>query len=152
MEINQKAPVLAKAEIRIDAPVDKVWAVLTDLRNWPSWNPEVSEVSMYGEFEPGTDFRWKASGVTILSLLQEIERHRRILWTGKSPGLRATHLWRFEEFEGKTLVRTEECLEGLLARLLAGPLNRMIAESLDKGLISLKRECEGGADNAEEEE
>lgn len=152
MEINQKAPVLAKAEILIDAPAEKVWAVLTDLRNWPSWNPEVSEVSMYGEFEPETDFRWKASGVTILSRLQEIKPHNRILWTGKSPGIRATHLWCFDESGAMTRVRTEECLEGLLARLLAGPLNRMIAESLEKGLISLKRECEGGADNAEEEE
>lgn len=142
MEINQKAPVFAAAETLIDAPLTCVWSVLTDLHNWPSWNPDVSKVSVYGDFEPGTDFRWTAAGVTIHSRLQEVEPQSRIHWTGKSPGIRATHLWLFEVREGKTYVHTEECFEGLLARLLAGPLNRMVAASLEKGLECLRRECE----------
>jgi hypothetical protein len=146
MEVNQSAPVLASAEAEIEAPAARVWAVLSDIRNWPSWNPEVSAVSMYGEFVPGTDFRWKASGVTIISELQEIEPKRRLLWTGRSPGIRATHLWLLEEQAGNTRVRTEECFEGLMARLLKGPLNRMLAATLEQGLQSLKQECERTSD------
>lgn len=142
MEVNRKAPVLATVEILIDAPVERVWEVLTDIREWPSWNAAVSAVSMYGEFEPGTEFHWKADGVTIISQLQEIEPHRRLLWTGRMPGIRATHLWWFEQRGGQTYVRNEECFMGLLPRLLSWPFNRMLAASLERGLQSLKQECE----------
>jgi hypothetical protein len=142
MEINRKAPVLATAEIGIDAPAALVWEVLSDIREWPSWNRSVSKVSMLGEFEPGTEFHWKIDGVTIVSTLQEIEPHRRLLWTGRLPFIRATHLWLFEERDGRTQVKNEESFEGLLAHLFSGPFTRMLAVSLQKGLQSLKQECE----------
>jgi hypothetical protein len=142
VDINRKAPALASAEIEIEAPVARVWEVLTDIREWPSWNPSVSSVSMYGEFQPGTDFHWKADGVMIVSTLQEIEPQRRLLWTGRIPLIRATHLWEFQESEGQTRVKTEECFEGLLARVFSGTFSRMLGTSLEKGLQSLKHECE----------
>jgi hypothetical protein len=142
MEINRQAPVLATAEIDIDAPVALVWEVLQDIREWPTWNPSVSTVSVLGEFEPGMEFHWKIDGVTIVSTLQEIEPRRRLLWTGRIPFIRATHLWLFEELDGRTWVKNEESFEGLMARLLRGPLNRMLGASLAQGLESLKQECE----------
>ena len=145
MEVNRNAPVFAETEIVIDAPQELVWQVLTDLQGWPQWYTEVSEVSVYGDFAPGTEFRWKASGVTILSQLEIIEPHSRLLWTGRSPGVRATHLWKFHEQGAKTLVHTEECFEGLLPRLLKGPLKRMLADSLESGTQSLKAACEKSA-------
>lgn len=142
MDVNRNAPVRALAETQIDAPVGLVWQVLCDIRAWPSWNPAVSTVSMYGEFETGTEFQWRADGVTMISRLQEIETNRRLLWTGRIPGLRATHVWEFEEREGLTHVRSEECAEGLLARLLSRVLSRMLSAALERALQSLKQVCE----------
>ncbi len=34
-----------KTEIEINAPLEKVWSVLTDFNNWKNWNPMVSDVS-----------------------------------------------------------------------------------------------------------
>lgn len=122
--------------------MEVVWGVLSDIRDWPAWNTSVSSVSMYGEFAPQTEFNWKADGVTVVSTLQEIEAPRRLLWTGRMPGIRATHLWLLDEVEGKTRVRTEETFEGLMARLLKGPLHKMLRTSLEKGLQCLKAESE----------
>lgn len=144
MDVNRKAPVLASSEVVIDAPVASIWEVLTDIRQWPAWNPSVSTVSMYGEFGPGTEFHWKADGVMIVSTLQEIEPHRRLVWTGRMPFIRAIHVWTFEAREGKTFVRNEESFQGWLAWLLSGPFTRMLEASLEKMLQSLKRECEKG--------
>lgn len=150
MEINQKAPVRASAEVIIDAPVAVVWEVLSDIRNWPTWNHAVSTVSMFGDFEPLTDFHWKADGVTIISTLQEIEPQQRLLWTGRTPGIRATHLWQFDEQDGQTRVRTEETFEGLMARFLKGPLSKMLSSSLEQGVQSLKKESERRGQNSGE--
>ena len=148
MDINQKAPVLANAEIIVDAPVHVVWDVLSDIRNWMEWNPSVSMVSMYGEFEPLTEFHWKADGVTIVSTLREIEPRKRLLWTGRTPGIRATHLWLLEEMDERTRVKTEETFEGFLARLLKGPLSNTLTTSLEKGLHYLKLESEQRAQSS----
>jgi hypothetical protein len=142
VDINDKAPVQASAEIVVDAPVGIVWDVLSDIRNWSEWNPSVSTVSMYGEFAPQTEFHWKADGVMLKSQLQEIEPQQRLVWTGRSPGVRAIHVWEFEEQGERTRVVTRECFEGLLSRLMSGPLTRMLTTSLDKGLQSLKDESE----------
>jgi len=142
MEVNRSAPVLAMAEIMIDAPVPQVWQVLCDIREWPSWNPAVSAVSVYGEYAPGTEFQWKADGVTMISELQEVAPNRRMVWTGRIPGMHATHVWEFAEREGQTYVKSEESAEGLLARLLSCVFSRMLNTALEKALHSLKQECE----------
>jgi uncharacterized membrane protein len=40
MEINSDAPVITRDEIFIDAPIEKIWEIQTDVANWPSWQPD----------------------------------------------------------------------------------------------------------------
>jgi hypothetical protein len=39
-------------EIEIDAPPARVWAVLTDTKHYPQWNPEIS--ALIGDLTPGS--------------------------------------------------------------------------------------------------
>ena len=142
MDINRKAPAISSAEALIQAPLDVVWSVLTNIREWSRWNPDVEYVDMEGELAPGTEFRWKTSGALIISELQEVEPKRRIVWTGKILGIRAVHVWTFEERSDGILVHTEESFEGVLARLFAKSMRRMLASSLATGMDALKTECE----------
>ncbi|MEJ2574697.1 MAG: SRPBCC family protein [Gammaproteobacteria bacterium] len=142
MDINPKAPAIASTEAFIQASLDVVWSVQTNLTEWSRWNPDVEYVDMEGALAPGTEFRWKAGGAAITSKLQEVEPKRRIVWTGKILGIRAVHVWMFEERADGILVRTEESFDGLLARLFAKSMRRTLALSLAKGLDALKLECE----------
>ena len=36
------------------APPDRVWDIWSDVSTWPSWNPDVSAVSLDGPFASGT--------------------------------------------------------------------------------------------------
>ncbi|CAJ1494285.1 SRPBCC family protein [[Mycobacterium] kokjensenii] len=47
------APLL-KAEIDIDAPVAKVWALLSDFRRMPDWSPQCRLMKPLGAVRPGT--------------------------------------------------------------------------------------------------
>jgi len=44
--------------IEIDAPVEKVWEVLTDPRTWPEWFPGVDSVASVNTLSKGTRFDW----------------------------------------------------------------------------------------------
>jgi uncharacterized protein YndB with AHSA1/START domain len=142
MNINHDALATASAETLIEAPIDLVWAVQSDLERWPAWNPGVKRIEVRGPVAEGTEFHWKAGGVSITSVLREVDPPRRIGWTGKAPGLRAVHVWTFEPDGDRTHVRTAESFEGLLAKLLPGMMRRTLEKTLDRGLAALKVECE----------
>jgi hypothetical protein len=140
---NDEAPVSADAEAEIAAPVETTWDVLTDIRRWPAWNPDVKSVELEGEVTTGSIFRWKAGPGTITSTVERLERPNLIAWTGTTlGGLRAHHVWQLEERNGKTHVRTTESFLGLLARILRRPLRKMLERSLADGLRHLKAEAE----------
>jgi uncharacterized protein YndB with AHSA1/START domain len=47
------APIL-KAEIDIDAPVARVWSLVSDVRNMPKWSPQCRVMKAFGPVKPGT--------------------------------------------------------------------------------------------------
>lgn len=141
-EIDERAPVVGRAEIEIAAAPEVVWDVLTAIDGWPSWNPAVKSASVDGPLQTGSTFRWKAGPGTITSTVVSVDKPRRLAWTGASFGLNATHVHTFEPRDGKTLVRTEESFDGLVARLFRGRLRKTMDGALRDGLRHLKAESE----------
>jgi uncharacterized protein YndB with AHSA1/START domain len=136
------APVVAAHEIVIDAPIDRVWEILTAIEAWPAWNPDVKSVSIDGPVEQGSTFRWKAGPTTIASRFEHVERPHVVAWTGRTLGIRAVHVWRLDARDGGTFARTEESYEGLVARLLRRSLRKTLDKALADGCRYLKAEAE----------
>ncbi len=142
LKANEKAPAYALHEAEIKAPIHLVWSLLTDLENWPAWNEGVEEMHLEGEVAVGTKFRWKGGGMKIHSRIEELTAPVRIVWSGRTMGIRAIHSWTFAEGNNGTTVRTEESFEGLVVSLLAGSMRKALAKALQQGLAALKTEAE----------
>jgi hypothetical protein len=142
VDVSWDAPAVARSEAEIAADPETVWEVLTDFQRWPSWNPDVSSVTVEGGLGEGTVFRWKAGRATITSTIREVDRPRLIGWSGRTSGIDAIHVWRLEAHNGGTLVRTEESWQGLLVRLLRGPMRKSLQNAVNGGLGHLKAEVE----------
>jgi uncharacterized membrane protein len=142
MNVDRNAPLVARGEIVIDAPLEVVWNLQTDFQAWPEWQPNITTVSMEGDLALGTIFRWKASGIKIVSTLQEVEPMQRLSWTGVSPGMQAIHIWTFERVDEGVRVFTEESLSGWFARLLKLFDRQFLEKSLSESLQTLKRTAE----------
>jgi uncharacterized protein YndB with AHSA1/START domain len=140
--INRAAPVVGKSELEISAPPERVWAVLTELDRWPTWNADVKSMQLEGPVAPGSAFRWKAGPGTISSMIRRVEPPHLVAWTGKTLGIKATHFWILEPREGRTFVRTEESYDGLVAKILRRSLQRTLDGALERGLQYLKTEVE----------
>jgi uncharacterized protein YndB with AHSA1/START domain len=140
--IDEGAPVTSSAEGEIDASIERVWAVLTAIEQWPSWNPDVKSVSVIDPVAEGSTFRWKAGPGTITSLVEHLDRPRSIAWSGKTLGIRAYHVWHLEDQDRKTIVRTEESYAGLVAWLLRRSLQNTLDAALTDGVRYLKAEAE----------
>ncbi len=143
---DKRAPVVGASEVVISADPETVCDVLAAIDGWPVWNPDVKWVEVEGDIAEGTQFRWKSGPGTVTSTLRRVERPHLIAWTGRTFGIDAVHVWRFEPSEGGTLVRTEESFDGLVARVFRRPLRKTLNRALESGLRHLKVEAERRAE------
>lgn len=132
----------ASAQTLIQAPDWLVWEVLTDLQSWPTWNPSIHRLRMNGPLRVGTFFSWRQGLAAIRSRIEQVVSMQRLVWSGRTLGLTGTQAWVMEVAQGGTRVTTQECVEGLLARLFRGALSRRLDHSLHAALERLKSEVE----------
>jgi uncharacterized membrane protein len=142
MQVNEKAPVVSRGEIEIDAPPDVAFDMIADIARWPEWNRDVKSVELAGPVRQGTTFVCKAGPGKIKSRLEEVERPNVIGWTGSTMGINAVHVWRFEAREGGCLAKTEESWEGFMPSLAKGPVQRTLDKTTQASLQLLKTEAE----------
>lgn len=142
MNIDTSAPAIAREEIVVNAPIEKVWALQSDINHWADWQPDVSKATLDGGLEVGKIFRWKAAGLAITSTLQIVEPYTQLGWTGDSIGMKAIHIWHFEATNNRTRVRVEESLSGWLTRLMCLFDRNFLQKSMAKSLAILKNQAE----------
>lgn len=111
-KINQEASLRDSQSIIINAPISKVWKLLSELEKWPDWNPDIKAVKA-DQFEVGQTFKWTINGTSLTSTLRMIKPEEALSWTGSVMGIKAIHVWSLEETEGnQTIVTTEESMQG----------------------------------------
>ena len=141
-EIDTNAPLSAAKEIHVKAPIENVWALLTDIERWMDWQPDITSAKLEGPLAVGSVFRWKAKGLSIVSTIHTVIPQHTIGWTGVSPGMFAIHNWTLETTENGTLVVTRESLTGWFAKLLKLLDPHFLDKSLDANLLRLKTQIE----------
>ncbi|NHT18485.1 SRPBCC family protein [Cellulomonas sp. IC4_254] len=143
--IDESATVVVRREIRIQAPVDLVWRLHTDVAGWPSWQRDVEAVEADGPLAPGSSFRWRTHGLDVTSTVYAVDAPRRILWGGPAQGITGVHEWTFTAEGGATVVRTAESWEGDPVRADAENLRAALDASLGSWLEHLRVAAEAKA-------
>jgi hypothetical protein len=142
VEIDPRAPVQSHQLIQVNASLERIWSLISDINHWSSWNADITSSEFDGGLMPGNTFKWKSGGTTIVSTIQTVEPLHRLGWTGKSLGTVARHVWILEPAENSVKVITEESFSGWMARLMKAPLQLLLDKSLQTWLRNLKREAE----------
>lgn len=142
MTINLEAPVIQTKEIFINAAPEKVWEVLTDIKNWGEWNNRIKKPTLQEELKVGTAFTWKTNGSKIKSKIHTYRTNQVMGWTGKTFGARAIHNWYLEPINNGTLVKVEESMEGWVIRLMKNKMDNILKEDMDFWLQQLKIKSE----------
>ncbi len=65
-------------EVEIDAPVEKVWDVLTNPKTWSQWFPGIKEVSDLSSVSDNKKFNWKDEERTGQGKIVKLEPERRL--------------------------------------------------------------------------
>ena len=145
--VNPAAPVQTRQTTRINAPVEKVWRLMSQISQWAAWNSDISAAQLNGPLQPGTSFDWEAGGITIHSPLHTVEPRAALGWSGTAFGSFAVHNWSFTpepepEPDGSTEVRVEEGMAGWLVSLLQPIFQRGLDDSSAQWLTCLQQAAE----------
>ena len=138
IQINHDAPVKSQSEISIDAPTEKVWQILTNIKDWPAWQKEVTQSDLQLEPAEGVEFKWKAGGLSFISQIHTVEPQVKFGWTGKTFGASAIHNWFFKDGGDKTIVRVEESLQGVFPSLFKKYFQKNLDKGVNQNLLDLK--------------
>ena len=103
---------IAVHEIDIEASLDTVWRLHTDVNAWRSWQTDITAAQIDGELEPGVSFDWTSYGFSVTSTVYELAERSRMLWGGTSGGITGVHEWLFSETPGGVHVTTTESFTG----------------------------------------
>lgn len=61
-----------------------------------------------------------------------------MVWTGKTLGIKAIHVWKLTFNDNKTIIHTEESWDGIMVTILRGWMQKTLDESTESGLKHLK--------------
>ena len=143
MKVNANAPVFQANEILIQASPERVWAVLTEINQWPNWNAKITRANLEGPTQVGAKFQWKVNGASIKSVLHTVDYQQAFGWSGVTFGGSAIHNWYLKAQNGHTLVQVEESMEGWLVALFKNKMNKDLAADMRFWLEQLKKRSEG---------
>ena len=146
--------------ISIHAPIDRVFAALTDPRRAPEWNPSVIEVTDFSGYPVREGSTWRQ--LTSIAGRQMSLHARVIRYVPPSEGLieisgdQRGRVWTLCRAEGDvTIVTNGVAIEppgGMMGRLagpmIQGVMARELARSTERQRETLEREAYGGPGSA----
>jgi hypothetical protein len=142
IEADRNAPVYAEAHVDVAARAETVWDVVSGLDRYPTWNPDIREVTIDGPVAEGIRFRWQAGPGTITSTIRRLEPPRVLAWTGTTFTIKAIHVWKLQAAGESTTLKLEESWHGLLAQMFRGSFKKTLQKAVDSGVQALKAEAE----------
>jgi len=144
--VDLRAPVFARHQIDIAAPLDAVWRLHTNVDAWPTWQRDITAARADGAFAPGNSFAWETFGLEITSRIYRVdaagETERGTLWGGPARGIVGLHAWRFVAVPGGVRVYTEESWSGPTVDADVAALQAALDASLVTWLRHLKSTAE----------
>jgi hypothetical protein len=118
-----------RREIEIEAPPERVWAVVTNFAAYPEWNPFIRSIS--GDVREGARLEVRieppgARAMTFKPTVRSVDVNRELRWLGRLlvPGVfDGEHSLRIEPLEvGRSRFVQSERFSGLLVGLVKGTL------------------------------
>jgi len=139
-----------KTSIPINATPEKVWSILTDFKNYPQWNPFITQIE--GELAINNKIKIKleppeSNKMKFTPTIKTLTYNKEFSWLGHLfvPGLfDGNHSFFLQKSKGTTILLHEESFTGILVPLFKKQLltnTKKGFELMNKALKELAETC-----------
>jgi uncharacterized protein YndB with AHSA1/START domain len=128
-------------EVEIDAPVEKVWKVLTDPNHWSKWFPGVDSISTVTSIGVGGTFMWMSGGQTGQGAIVKMEPMKRLEITTQMGKDKDAHVFVLQPSGGFLGLKADECKVAYTLDTLMGGgiLGNFIAGGNPRDVMRVKK-------------
>jgi uncharacterized membrane protein len=139
-----------RASITIDAPIDVVWSVFTDVEQWPTWASSFTSVELLdGPMRLGARVRIRQPRLpTVVWEVTKWEPGRSWTWTATSPGARTEASHVLTRVGEQTIAEQSITWSGPIGRLAAFLWRSLTRRYLAIEALGLKQQTEQEANSA----
>lgn len=145
--LPQKSNFFVHNEIEINAPAEKVWAILIDALKWSEWYVGASELSFINIKDSllgaNVSFKWKTMGLNFKSTIQDFIPNKLLAWESKKSSIQGYHIWLIVPTSNGCKVITDEAQNGLLSTMEKIFQPNKLKRLHDIWLSELKNKAEG---------
>ena len=113
-KINEDANIKDQHSVIINAPIEKVWAKLIDVKGWPSWHDELSGVEVPKTIEEGSNYVKVQNGHKISATVQLMDAPNTFATTNKSGLIKGVNVWELEKNDEQTTLTYGSSQQGIL--------------------------------------
>jgi uncharacterized membrane protein len=133
-----------RVSIAIDAPIDVVWAVFTDVERWPTWTRSVTSVELIdGPMRLGAGARIRQPRLpTVVWTVTDWNPGRSWTWTATGPGARTQASHVLTASGAGTIAEQSIIPSGPIGRLAAFMWRSLTRRYLAMEAAGLKHRCE----------
>ncbi len=96
-------------EVEINAPVEKVWEVITNPDHWPQWFPGIESVSNVTSVSEGGTFQWTDEGKTGRGTIVNLEPQKRLDIMTQMGDDKDSHVFKLRPSGGFFGLNNDEC-------------------------------------------
>jgi hypothetical protein len=89
--IDHSAPIIASLEVTINAPVTRVWALLSQPQSWTNIDTDISDVHISDPVAEGARFSWRSGRTRMDSRFAVVDANHELTWTGAALGAKVIH-------------------------------------------------------------
>ena len=143
-------PNSVRAEIEIDAPIDRVWDVLTDIEGYGDWNPFTPKVETTLEIGDPVHLCVRLVGNNKINRVETVTRNQpyTLGWDMKMVTRTLLYAERVQVLtpidENRTRYMTEDCFSGWLRPVVLGLLGKSMERGFRDCAAGLKKVAEAG--------
>jgi len=137
------------ATIKIDAPIEKVWQVLTDFNHWADWNPMVNHASGTAALGKKLQITMRApdakDGAKYQPEVIDFDPPKVLRWQAKMMAgimFKNDRVFELKESNGGTELINREEFSGLMVPLFWSKLNAFVVPVLENMNKALKEKVE----------
>ena len=127
-------------EVEIDAPVEKVWEVITNPTHWPQWFPGFDSVSNVTSVHEGGSFEWVDDGQTGRGTVVKMVPLKYLEILTQMGDDKDSHVFELRQSGGFFGMSADECkVEYKLDTLMGGGLlGKFVAGGNPKDMLRVK--------------
>ncbi len=96
-------------EVEINAPVEKVWNVITNPDYWPQWFPGIDSVANVTSVSEGVNLEWIGDGKTGRATIVKMEPQKRLVVQTQLGDDKDEHIFALQPSGGFLGLNADEC-------------------------------------------